>query len=62
VATTLSDYALLLRKTNRKSQAREMANRANRIREKDQAAKLASQAIHAKTLMNAAGQRQRDLD
>ena len=52
VATTLNDYASLLRKTNRKSEAREMSVRANRILAKNRAAKLANQSVHVKTLIN----------
>jgi hypothetical protein len=52
VAVTLNDYASLLRKTNRKSEARQMAARADRILVKEQASKLAKQSVHVKALAN----------
>ncbi len=52
VATTLNDYASLLRKTNRKSQAQEMSVRANPILANNRTAKLANQSVHVKALVD----------
>jgi hypothetical protein len=50
LATTLNDYASLLRKTHRPSEASELFARAAQIMAKNRAAKLASQSVHVKAL------------
>jgi hypothetical protein len=52
VATTLNDYATLLRCTNRKSEAKQMTVRADRILAKNRDNKLANQTVHVKTLID----------